>query len=45
LITFGISFGLKSWVRKITIENCVEELKIFLIPGGVAPFQSGPTTM
>ena len=42
--TFGMSAGLKSWVRKTTIEKGVVEEKTFLIPAGVSPFQSGPTT-
>ena len=40
-----MSSALKSWVRKMTIENCVLERKTFLIPGGVAPVQPGPAIM
>ena len=44
-LTFSRSSGLKSWVRYPATENCVLDRNIFLIPDGIAPFQSGPTTM
>ena len=42
--TFGMSSALKSWVRKMVSANGVVDWNTFLIPAGVSPFQSGPTT-
>jgi hypothetical protein len=41
----GISLALKSGVRMALEAKGVVEVKTFLIPGGVAPFQSAPTSM
>jgi hypothetical protein len=41
----GMSLALKSWVRMALKAKGVVEVKTFLIPGGVAPFQSAPTSM
>ena len=44
LMTFGMSSGSKSWVRKMVSENGVVERNTSLMPSGLSPLQSGPAT-